>query len=360
MRNSQQKKMSVLETPYIQTRSNLFEVGYLSPENNSGVRSLSAWRDREDVGDAFDKVAAILTEFERKHVGQRPPNESTTEAKCVDKVLTALGWHTALRAVLPDREYTADLSLFADEGKMQEVKDEAGSARYWNAVTAICEGKRWGLSFEHDACRKDSPPSLNPWPVHQIMCYLHLANVEWGILTNGIRWRLYHQERSLPPKARHKNVKDVSDAIRSAPSSEFPTYEVDLVSLVNRENRGHFDYFVNFFAPTAYVHNPASKARLVDLSLRGSEKWRKREEREQSKKERDRERRVNAAKKANEEAREAAYKAAHEAACELARSLRENKLIVDAENGVRSVLEAAYSKDVVKDVLENVNDPESE
>ena len=350
MRNLQEQKIPLFEGPYTYPlKRSLFEDGYLEPENNSGLRSLPGWRSPKEVEDAFDEVAGILTKFQRNYVGRRGPGETTTETKCVDRLLAALGWNTKLGIGLPERDEKADFALFADEGEMQRVKDEAGSPRYWHDVTAICEGKKWGLGLEHDACREDSPPSLNRRPVHQIMCYLHWAQVEWGILTNGVKWRLYHRKDSLPPTAQQK---DVIGAIQSAAGFEFPTYEVDLASLVERKDRDHFDYFVNFFAPTAYLHNPTSNARLLDLVLRGSEEWKKQEQREERKAQRRRKRAAAEVAEASEGARATAY----EAARELTRCLQKNKLIVRTEHGVRKVLEAAYSADVVNCVLEDMDD----
>ena len=63
-------------------------------------------------------------------------------------------------------------------------------------------------------------------PPYQIAFYMQHAGTEWGILTNGRLWRLYHKDTA------HKLDR---------------FYEVDLPALVNPANAEAFLYFYAFF-----------------------------------------------------------------------------------------------------------------
>ena len=79
-------------------------------------------------------------------------------------------------------------------------------------------------------------------PSYQIYFYMLHSGVEWGILTNGKLWRLYHRDSA------HKL--DVY-------------YEVDLEELVRAGDVERFLYFYAFFRRAAFEPGPLGLRRIA-------------------------------------------------------------------------------------------------
>ena len=90
-------------------------------------------------------------------------------------------------------------------------------------MIGLAEAKAWDLDLDKTsriAQDKYANPTL------QINSYLRDANINWGILTNGRKWRLYNKETSL-------NLDSY--------------YEVDIEQLVGNGDLEEFKYFSLFF-----------------------------------------------------------------------------------------------------------------
>ncbi len=111
-----------------------------------------------------------------------------------------------------------------------------GDAKYWDRpldVTLASAGKS-GDTF------------TNKNPSYQIAFYVQHAGVDWGILTNGRKWRLYHKDSA------HK-------------LNRF--YEVDLPALLEAGDPAAFLYFYAFFRREAFEANdPLGLAALLTES----------------------------------------------------------------------------------------------
>lgn len=144
-------------------------------------------------------------------------NEAQTEREFIQPVLDLLGWRDHYivqpKSVRSGRVSRPDYALFTDLKTRTEAYQYQGQDEpFYQRAAAIAEAKYWGrpLSLketsQRDAWKADANPSF------QMVSYLVGTGVAWGILTNGMQWRLYSREVS-------------------STASEF--YEVDLRELLD-------------------------------------------------------------------------------------------------------------------------------
>jgi len=151
---------------------------------------------QEDPRSVFEAVRALWQKA-RKHGDSW--NEAQTEEEFVKPVLELLGWSYIVqpKAKKGGKVSRPDYALFPDEKTRDEAYRYQGQdAPFYNRALAIAEAKYWGRSLSQkdasgrDTWKADSNPSF------QMVNYLVGTGVPWGILTNGIVWRLYSREVS--------------------------------------------------------------------------------------------------------------------------------------------------------------------
>jgi len=159
-------------------------------------------------------------------------NEAQTESDLVRPVLRALGHDFEVQPALdtPDGTKRPDYVFYDDRPSLDANKgkklDEAalsgkafavGDAKYFDRPLDVSLGKSG--SFD------------NRNPSFQIFFYMQHSGTEWGILTNGRLWRLYHRDSA------HKLDR---------------FYEVDLPKLIEAGDTEAFLYFYAFFRRGAF------------------------------------------------------------------------------------------------------------
>ncbi len=172
--------------------------------------------------------------------------EAQTERDIVRPVLGLLGHtfevqvplHTPSGTKRPDYVFYRDAEARAalrnrvlTEEELRPVARAVGDAKYWD--------RRLDVAVKG----KGGDPFSNANPSYQIAYYMQHSGVEWGILTNGRLWRLYHRESA------HKLDR---------------YYEVDLPELVHSGDVNRFLYFYAFFRHAAFdAHEPLSLASML-------------------------------------------------------------------------------------------------
>jgi len=118
-------------------------------------------------------------------------SEAELEDRLIRPVLRSLGHEyliqTPLRAAATR---TPDYLLFASADARrwaEQHREDAARVAY-----AIAEAKRWDLPLD----RRSGAGFDNSNPSWQVDAYLRQSGLDWGILTNGRSWRLYHRETS--------------------------------------------------------------------------------------------------------------------------------------------------------------------
>ena len=162
-----------------------------------GVKRSPQWRalDDDDFADFEANVRKILAGFPI----QSRPNEAQTEKDLIYPVLEALGWtDVQVQETLSakGRKQVPDALLFASaEQKALAVAEPQPFKRYTFGL-AIMEAKRWARALDRADKRETHEEGV---PSTQMLQYLSRADIQTsglvrlGILTNGVKWRLYFQ-----------------------------------------------------------------------------------------------------------------------------------------------------------------------
>src|SRR5256885_4092949 len=144
-----------------------------------------------DVDAVRHKLAAIAETFPQSH----RTNESQTEDDFIWPVLAVLGWSESLRQqnlTVSGRDDVPDGLLFADPGAKASANAEADQWRRYEHGLAVVESKRWARPLDRAAGRDEAlAPSTQMLRYLRRIDDLTAGKLRWGILTNGIKWRLY-------------------------------------------------------------------------------------------------------------------------------------------------------------------------
>ncbi len=144
-------------------------------------------------------------------------NEAQTEADLIRPILRALGHDFRVQASLdtPGGVKVPDYVLYRDRAALEaggnEVLTEESLA---GRAFAVGESKHWDRPLDVSLKRKGDA-FTNQNPGFQISFYMRHAGLEWGILTNGRLWRLYHRD-----SAHRLNVFYEADLTRALDSDE--------------------------------------------------------------------------------------------------------------------------------------------
>ncbi|MFP8954997.1 Eco57I restriction-modification methylase domain-containing protein [Natrialbaceae archaeon A-arb3/5] len=212
------------DRPY--ANSNLFSGHYLDER----VQEREEW-------DCDEAAAAVLDELQSLYDLESGLVDGYKEDALVDnwidEVLDALGFGTNVETTLPDGGGYVDALLFEDADSRRDaaevyLRTEETSDLFDRGI-GLVEAKQWDADFTTRF--SEQRPYRNA--SHQIKHYLERTpeDIQWGVLTNGRKWRLYG-------------------------TKEYETqtyYEVDLPELLERGDLEAFKYFYLFFRPEAFV-----------------------------------------------------------------------------------------------------------
>ena len=217
------------------------------------VSQFSDWRAVDDV--ALDACERRLRGIFERFPTDRTPNESQTEDDLIWPVLEALGWTASLRQQnlsARGRDDVPDGVLFADDttkGRANRCRQEWQRYEYGLAVV---ESKRWQRPLDRRSERQGEETA----PSTQMLRYLRrvddLTNgaLRWGVLTNGVKWRLYY--------AGARSVSEQFFEIDLAAALGLPGHNDGLFSLSEAERRHGLKLFALFFGCPAFLPDPAS------------------------------------------------------------------------------------------------------
>jgi len=149
----------------------------------------------------------------------------------IDEVVECLGFDTLSETVLPNGKGQTDRLVFRDESVRREAaaqKRDNDQKAAFNRVSAIVEAKQWDKDFTDELQQRRRYTNSS----EQIKYYLDYTpdGAEWGILTNGRKWRLHWAN--------------------STSASTY--YEIDLPELIEHGDLEKFKYFYVFFRSEAF------------------------------------------------------------------------------------------------------------
>lgn len=147
---------------------------------------------KEEKSKARNVFGEIKELYESKKDNLSSYDESSLEEHYIKKILEKIDhiWDVQ-PPILSDKglEYKPDYALFENKSRLDEANTlgEDESDRYFDLSIGILEAKEWGLNLDKGKS-KDRNPAV------QIKKYLRIAQINWGILTNGKKWRIYCKE----------------------------------------------------------------------------------------------------------------------------------------------------------------------
>jgi len=218
------------ERPYV--NSNLFSGHYLDER----VRGREEWECDDDAGDAMEELRSLY-ELEGSLVDRY--GEDALVDNWIDEVLDVLGFGAQEEVTLPDGSGFVDELLFetttARRDAAEVYLDTEDTTDLFERGVGIVEAKQWDAAF--DVQFSEQRPYRNA--SHQTKHYLEKtpASIQWGVLTNGRKWRLYG-------------------------TNDYETqtyYEVDLPELLERGDLEAFKYFYVFFRPEAFRESAGTR-----------------------------------------------------------------------------------------------------
>jgi hypothetical protein len=155
--------------------------------------------------------------------------EMETRYFWVSYVLRALGYCYSVAEMTPDateaEEPRPDFTLFEAAEDFSAALPYRGEREFFVHSLAIMRGLAWDASL--DEVEEEEGP-LNP--AFEVDRFIRATGVEWGILTNGRKWRLFHRD-----------TVGLMDTY----------YEVDLIAALEAGDTESFKYFWMVFSPEA-------------------------------------------------------------------------------------------------------------
>ena len=190
---------------------------------------------REDWQHLAAQSAQAMTAIQAISAAYTPSsNEAQTEEGWIKPVLKALGHTFEIQAALtsPDGTKKPDYVFYRDLDALNANKGKTlTDALPTQGMIAIGDAKYWDRPLDVTIKDKNKDLFTNKNPSYQIAFYMQHSGAEWGILTNGRLWRLFHKDTA------HKLER---------------YYEVDLPALLERNDPVVFLYFYVFFRRTAF------------------------------------------------------------------------------------------------------------
>lgn len=201
------------------------------------VRAMPEWGD--PAADEIFEEMRRLWEAQAMTVEK----ERQVENRWLQPVLKLLGHHYSVAVSLETPDGTCELDyLLARDAEaaagLVGVLDESRTRR----ELAVLEAKRWDRNLDKHG---DEATPISAMPAAQTEYYMRHSGVDWGILTNGRLWRLFH---------------------RSSAHRLNQFYEIDLPRLLDGGTVDDFRYFFHFFKRGAF----GGRDSFLDRALLGS------------------------------------------------------------------------------------------
>ena len=217
--------------------------GNLFDENNlSQISTFPEWNDPD-----ISEQRQILNELWEKRSGA--VEEGLTRKKTgyhwTSYVLRRLGYcfSVAERSPSEVEDIRPDFTLFTDSADFRTARSYRGTRDFFTNAVGVAHSLGWSESLDELA---EVPEGESAHPAVELDRYMRLTNMNWGILTNGHTWRLYHR--------------DSSGLLNTF-------FEIDLMKALKSDNEDEFKYFWLLFSTIGLGGVPRGNAvadRLYD------------------------------------------------------------------------------------------------
>jgi len=198
-----------------------------------------------DARDAADVQARLRTLYEGSRANlEASANEAQTEQVFIRPLLDASGFVYDVQTGLPawGGAERPDYAVFPSQEALDGALPHRGRLSFYAGADTIIDAKAWETHLDAlDRTQSRKTPS------QQIGGYIQRANLDWGVLTNGRKWRLYTSNRE-------RTIENY--------------FEVDLVELLYAPPE-EFRYFSCFFTPRAFARGTDGRS-FLDRVFTGS------------------------------------------------------------------------------------------
>jgi hypothetical protein len=179
----------------------------------------------EWTADEIDEVRLQLEELLEKREPniEEGLNALETQYYWVSPVLRAMGYTFSVAELSPDSDVRPDFTLFYNADDFRQAVPRRGEREFFAQSLAVLRCYPWDQELD-DIQLPDGPGD----PGYEVDRMIRSTGVNWGILTNGRVWRLYHRE---------------SSGLMST------YYEVDLLTALQSPEPDEFKYFWTVFSP---------------------------------------------------------------------------------------------------------------
>ncbi|RKU17102.1 hypothetical protein C6500_16100 [Candidatus Poribacteria bacterium] len=208
------------------------------------------WADTPNIESDY---AAIKELFDAIAPNAEYLNEPQTEEQFIRPLLRKLGHVFEVQPSLQTSQGTKrpDYAFFASGHIHDAAQPHINTNQFFNTALAVGDAKKWSRNLDRKT-QGGGDPFNNQNPSYQIDFYLRGADKDWGILTNGRQWRLYHRQTSYRLDS---------------------FYEVDLAALLSENGDLYsFRYFYNLFRGDAFISDPTGTT-FLDLVLGESQQY---------------------------------------------------------------------------------------
>ena len=219
--------MDAIKLPDAVKNRSLFSDYYL----DSLIVEQPQWADIPDIESDY---AAIKHLFDAVAPNAAHLNEGQTERRFIQPLLERLGHVFEVQPTLqtPQGTKRPDYAFFASGDARDAAQSHINTNQFFQTALAVGDAKAWSRNLDQKM-EGTGDPFNNQNPNYQIDFYLRCADKDWGILTNGKQWRLYHRQTSYRMDS---------------------FYEVDLAALLSGNgDLNSFRYFYCLFRRDAFT-----------------------------------------------------------------------------------------------------------
>lgn len=166
--------------------------------NGQSLETLEEMPEWETLDEAARQAYERIRETFEKHATLLAGNPSVEETRfyMINPTLYALNFsHSVAESVSlgDDQVVRVDYTCFANANDFYEAEPARGSLGFFRPAITIVGAEAWGSSFDEAPDDGDEPAVL---PAQRLDVLLRTTGRDYGILSNGCDWRLYHRATS--------------------------------------------------------------------------------------------------------------------------------------------------------------------
>lgn len=165
-----------------------------SADHLESLEDTPAWTE---LGDEVETAHTMIRESFEKHATLLAGNPSVDETRyfMVTPTLHALGFMASANERIDSGNegvVRVDYALFANGDDFAEAEPLRGSGGFYRISAGIVQCVEWGQDLDKPADDEDGTPA----PATKLDVLLRMTGCDYGILTNGCDWRIYHRATS--------------------------------------------------------------------------------------------------------------------------------------------------------------------